>query len=118
VNIRNRSYAVGAVVDVPGPGAEGVLFAQGSHFGGHALYVKENRLHYVYNFVGSLMQTIAAGEELPTGENLILSAAFEKDGEDPPGVSTGVLSSTTGRTRSAKTASKPSRASSASAARG
>jgi arylsulfatase len=92
VNIRNRSYVVGAVVDVPGPGAEGVLFAQGSHFGGHALYVKDNRLHYVYNFVGSLMQTVTASEELPTGENLILSAAFEKDGEDPPGVSTGVLS--------------------------
>jgi arylsulfatase len=54
--------------------------------------VKDNRLHYVYNFVGSLTQTIAASEELPTGENLILSAAFEKDGEDPPGVSTGILS--------------------------
>ncbi len=91
VNIRNRSYAVGALVDLAAPGAEGVLFAQGSHFGGHALYVKDNRLHYVYNFVGSLVQTIAASEELPTGENLILSAAFEKDGEDPPGVSTGIL---------------------------
>ena len=52
VNIRNRSYVVGAVVDIPGPGAQGVLFAHGSRFGGHALYVKDNRLHYVYNFVG------------------------------------------------------------------
>jgi arylsulfatase len=69
-----------------------VLFAQGSHFGGHALYVKENRLRYVYNFVGSIEQLIVASEELPTGDNLILSAAFEKDGEDPPGVSTGILS--------------------------
>jgi len=91
VNVRSRSYAIGALVDLPAPGAQGVLFAQGSHFGGHALYVKENRLHYVYNFVGSLFQTVAAGEELPTGEKLILSAAFEKDGEDPPGVTTGVL---------------------------
>ena len=31
-------------------------------------------------------------EELPTGEDLILSAAFEKDGEDPPGVAVGTLS--------------------------
>ena len=91
VNVRSRSYAIGALVDLPAPGREGVLFAQGSHFGGHALYVKENRLHYVYNFVGSLVQTIAADGELPTGENLILSAAFEKDGEDPPGVTTGIL---------------------------
>jgi hypothetical protein len=29
---------------------------------------------------------------LPAGENLILSASFDKDGEDPPGVATGVLS--------------------------
>ncbi len=91
VSIRNRSYAIGALVDLPAPGCEGVLFAQGSHFGGHALYVKDNRLHYVYNFVGSVLQTIVASEELPTGEKLILSAAFEKDGEDPPGVSTGTL---------------------------
>lgn len=29
---------------------------------------------------------------MPVGENLILSASFNKDGEDPPGVSTGILS--------------------------
>jgi arylsulfatase A-like enzyme len=92
VSIRNRSYAIGALVEIRGSGAEGVLFAQGSHFGGHALYVKDNRLHYVYNFVGSLVQRIVASEELPNGENLILSAAFERDGEDPPGISTGILS--------------------------
>jgi hypothetical protein len=92
VNIRNRSYAIAAVVDIPGPGAEGVLFAHGARFGGHALYVKDNRLHYVYSFVGSLEQKIVADRDLPVGENLILSAAFEKDGEDPPGVAAGTLS--------------------------
>jgi arylsulfatase len=91
VNIRNRNYIVGAVLDLPGAGASGVLFAQGSHFGGHALYVKDNRLHYVYNFVGMLEQQVIATEDIPVGENLILSASFEKDGEDPPGVSTGIL---------------------------
>ena len=77
---------------MPSPGAEGVLFAQGALFGGHTLYVKGNRLHYVNNFVGIMEQKVDATEDLPTGENLILSAAFEKDGEDPPGVSTGILS--------------------------
>ena len=60
VNVRNRSYSIGALVDIPGPGAEGVLFAHGSRFGGHALYVKDNRLHYVYNFVGIVEQQIVA----------------------------------------------------------
>jgi arylsulfatase len=92
VNIRNRSYAIGALVDIPGPGAEGVLFAHGARFGGHALYVKENRLHYVYNFVGVMEQHVDGSKDIPTGENLILSAAFEKDGEDPPNVATGILS--------------------------
>jgi len=92
VNIRNRSYTIGAQVDIPTAGAEGVLFAHGARFGGHALYVKDNRLHYVYNFVGMFEQKVVATEDLPTGENLILSASFDKDGEDPPGVATGMLS--------------------------
>ena len=92
VNIRNRSYAIGALVDIPAAGAEGVLFAHGARFGGHALYIKENRLHYVNSFVGMVEQKVDATEDVPTGENLILSASFEKDAEDPPSVATGILS--------------------------
>ena len=64
----------------------------GARFGGHALYIKDDRLHYVNNFVGMMEQKVDASEDVPTGENLILSASFEKDGEDPPGVATGILS--------------------------
>jgi arylsulfatase len=92
VNVRNRSYAIGALVDIPAPGAEGVLFAHGSLFGGHSLYVKDNRLHYVYNFVGMQEQHVVASEDVPTGENLILSASFDKSGENPPGIANGTLS--------------------------
>ncbi|HTZ45189.1 MAG TPA: arylsulfatase [Jatrophihabitans sp.] len=96
VNIRNRSYTIGALVDLPvagagSTGAEGVIFAHGSRFGGHALYLKQHRLHYVYNFVGITEQHVTATKDLPTGTNLILSASFDKDGEDPPGVATGTL---------------------------
>jgi len=92
VNVRNRSFTIGALVDIPGKDASGVLFAQGAYFGGHALYVKDNRLHYVNNFIGLLEQKVDATEHLPTGENLLLSASFDKDGEDPPNVATGILS--------------------------
>jgi len=92
VNVRNRSFAIGALVDIPAAGAEGVLFAHGARFGGHALYVKDNRLHYVNSFCGMFEQRVDATEDLPTGEDLILSASFDKDGEDPPGVATGMLS--------------------------
>jgi hypothetical protein len=72
--------------------AQGVLFAHGSRFGGHALYIKDDRLHYVYDFVGIVVQKVDATEDLPGGENLILSASFVNDGEDPPHVTTGILS--------------------------
>ena len=85
VNTRNRSFVIGALVDIPALGAQGVLFALGARFGGHALYVKNNRLHYVNSFVGSVEQKIVGTEDIPTGENLILSAAFEKDGMEADG---------------------------------
>ncbi|MEV7507193.1 arylsulfatase [Streptomyces sp. NPDC090085] len=92
VNVRNRSYSIGALVDLPGPGCSGVLFAHGGRFGGHALFVRDGRLTYVYNYLGSEVQVVTADEELPTGEKLILAASFDKDGEVSPGVATGLLS--------------------------
>jgi hypothetical protein len=108
VNVRNRSFSIGALVDIPAPGAEGVLFAHRSRFGGHALYVKDNRLHYAYNFVGMFEQKIDGTQDLPVGENLILSASFDNDGEDPPVSPPGSCPSTTGTPRSPKAGLRPS----------
>ena len=69
-----------------------MLFAHGSRFGGHSLYVKDNRLHYVNNYIGMLEQKIVATADLPTGTNLILSASFDKTGNDDSGAATGTLS--------------------------
>jgi hypothetical protein len=91
VDTRNRSFVIGALADIPAPGAEGVLFAMGSRFGGHALYVRDNRLHYVNSFVGSAEQKIIGSEDIPTGENVLLSASFDKDSEEPDHA-TGILS--------------------------
>jgi arylsulfatase A-like enzyme len=82
---RGRSFVIGAVVDIPAPGAEGVLFAQGTRFGGHTLYVKDNRLHYLNNYLGTTEQKVVATEDLPTGEKLLFSASFEKTGAEPDG---------------------------------
>jgi arylsulfatase len=92
VNTRNRSFSIAARVDIPAPGAEGVLFAIGSRFGGQALYIRDNRLRYVNNFVGIEEQKVVADVDLPTGNDLILSASFDKDGEVSPGTATGMLS--------------------------
>jgi arylsulfatase len=89
VNIRNRSYAIAVEVNVETPNANGVLFAQGSRFGGHALYVKNGTLKYVYNWVGEFEQIIESDTPLPTGE-CVFSASFEKVGDAMP--AEGILS--------------------------
>ena len=48
-NIRNRSYAIAVELEIDSPEASGVLFSQGSRFGGHALYLKDGIFKYVYN---------------------------------------------------------------------
>jgi arylsulfatase A-like enzyme len=82
-NIRNRSYTVGVEVTIDSPDAHGMLFAQGSRFGGHALYVKDGRLKYVYNFVGDQEQFIESTKPLPAGLK-VLSASFEREGDTMP----------------------------------
>src|SRR4051812_2952023 len=82
-NIRNRSYAVAVELTVDTPEASGVLFSQGSRFGGHALYVKDQKLKYVYNWVGEFEQIVESDRPVPTGE-CVLSASFEKEGDGMP----------------------------------
>ena len=50
-NIRGRSYKILANVEV-GDDCSGVLFAHGSRFGGHSLFIHQKKLYYVYNFLG------------------------------------------------------------------
>ena len=50
-----------------------MLFSHGARFGGHALYVKDRRLKYVYSFVGDKEQIIESTEEVPPGK-VVLSA--------------------------------------------
>ncbi|OQP38634.1 arylsulfatase [Niastella yeongjuensis] len=51
VSIRGRSYKIIADVDITHQ-VSGVIFAHGSRFGGHALFIKDRMLFYVYNFLG------------------------------------------------------------------
>jgi arylsulfatase len=89
VNIRNRSYSIAVEVDVEEADAAGVLFSHGARFGGHALYVKDRKLKYVYNFVGNNEQIVESTKEIPTGK-LILGASFVREDESMP--ATGTLS--------------------------
>ncbi len=67
-NLRNRVFVIAAALEVPADGdVEGVIVAHGSHSGGYALYLKDRRLHFTYNFVGTDITTVSASVELPAG---------------------------------------------------
>ncbi len=82
VSTTQRSYDIAAEVTVDeGELPDGVIFAQGSSTGGHTLYVKEGRLHYVYNWLGEVQQKISASEPLKAGK-YILGVSFEVQERD------------------------------------
>jgi arylsulfatase len=90
VAIGGRSYTIAAGVDIGSDGAEGVVFAHGGVAGGHSLYVKDQRVHYVFNWVGTFLQPVSASEPLSPGAH-VLTAEFvatgRSDRPDMPGAS-------------------------------
>ena len=70
VSIRGKSYNIAANIDVA-PEAQGVIFAHGSRFGGHTMFVKDGRLHYVYNFLGIKPEQEFVSPPLPPGKRTV-----------------------------------------------
>ncbi|WP_238710674.1 arylsulfatase [Oceanipulchritudo coccoides] len=79
VSIRNRSYKILANVKIE-EGAAGVIFAHGSRFGGHSLFIKDGKLHYVYNFLGIKPEQHFASQEALESGNYILGMEFIRTG--------------------------------------
>ncbi len=79
VNIRGRSYNIDAEMDIETQDAEGVLFSHGGRFGGHSLYIKDGRLHYVYNWLGEKEQKLTSGVNVPVGK-CTLGVRFSMEG--------------------------------------
>ena len=87
VNIRGRSYKILADVELT-PESEGVIFAHGSRFGGHTLFVRDGKLHYVYNFLGIKPEQTFVSEPLEPGKHT-LGVEFLREGAGEHGESTG-----------------------------
>ena len=60
------------------PHTEGIVFAQGARIGGHALYVKDGTIRYVYNFLGiTPIQILEA--PLPEPGRHVIGVEFVKE---------------------------------------
>ena len=71
VNIKNKSHAVTAEIEVPKSGAEGVIIAQGGNIGGWALYAGEGKLKYCYNLLGVKYFYVESANALPPGKHQV-----------------------------------------------
>ncbi|MBU3750473.1 MAG: arylsulfatase [Mycobacterium sp.] len=87
VNVRGRSYKILADVEVTSD-TEGVIFAHGSRFGGHSLFIKDGKLNYVYNFLGIKPEQTFVSDTLQPG-NHTLGVEFVREGAGEHGESTG-----------------------------
>jgi arylsulfatase len=68
INVKNKSKTITAEIEVPKGGANGAILVQGGRFGGWALYVRDGRPAYDYNFLGLSRSSIAATQPLAPGK--------------------------------------------------
>jgi arylsulfatase len=78
--VYNRAFSITAEVHIPEAGAEGVLIAHGGRVGGYSFFVKDNTLHFVYNFLGRDFFTVVSNTEVPVGD-VALRYELEPTGE-------------------------------------
>jgi arylsulfatase len=76
--VHGVSYKIIGDIDFT-PDTEGVVFAHGSRFGGHALYVKDGQLTYVYNFLGIPPENVVQAPAPTSGRHLV-GVSFTKEG--------------------------------------
>ncbi len=90
VNVRGRSFKILADVDITDANASGVIFAHGSRFGGHSLFIKNKKLYYVYNFLGiKPEQKMVSSVTLKPGKQ-VLGMEFIREKTGPNGEQIGV----------------------------
>ena len=79
INLKNKSYAITAQLDVPEGGASGVVVAQGGAFGGWSLYLHEGRPTYCYNLLGLNRVKVAGADAVAAGSHQV-RVEFAYDG--------------------------------------
>jgi arylsulfatase len=80
-----------ANVDITDANASGVIFAHGSRFGGHSLFIKDHKLYYVYNFLGISEQQLVSGVLKPGKYTVGMEFTKEKAGDHGESIGTAKL---------------------------
>ena len=89
VNLKNKSHAVTAELDVPEDGAQGVIIAQGGSIGGWSLYVKDGHPRYCYNLLGVQRFYVGSEKHLSPGTHQVrMEFAYDGPGMGKGGIAT------------------------------
>jgi arylsulfatase A-like enzyme len=67
VKVLNRAHAISAHVEIPQGGAEGVIISHGGSTGGYSLFLKDQKLHYVHNYLGVQEFLVSSTHNVPEG---------------------------------------------------
>jgi arylsulfatase len=78
-NVKNKSHAITVDVEVPKEGGDGVLVAAGGTVGGYALFIKDRKPAYEYNYFTVERSKITGKDELTPGRHAI-RLEFKYDG--------------------------------------
>ena len=78
--VLNRPHSITADIEIPKGGAEGALLSAGDVQGGYSFYVKDAKLHYFYNYVGSSFCHVESNIPVPEGRHK-LRFEFEVTGQ-------------------------------------
>jgi len=90
-DIKNRSYTITAILDIPEEGADGMIVNQGDRFGGWGLYIMDSKPVFLYNLANLERYTISSDEKLPLG-HVTITFDFNYDGGGAGKGGTGILS--------------------------
>jgi arylsulfatase len=91
VNVRGKSFKIIANVEIT-TNTSGVIFAHGSRFGGHSLFIKDRKLYYVYNFLGIRPEQVLMSGTLAPGKYTVgMEFNKEKAGEHNESIGTAML---------------------------
>lgn len=83
VRISGRSFTITAGIEFK-EGDEGVIFAHGGVSGGHSLFVKEGKLRYAFNWVGSHLQNVVADASIKPGSHVVVAEFTATGPNDNP----------------------------------
>lgn len=71
LNMKNKSWALTAEVDIPESGASGVIAAMGGSMGGWSFYAHQGKLAFCYNFFGIDVFIVRSDSDVPAGRHQV-----------------------------------------------